>query len=123
MEGKYNTLTAEHDRLKQQAETEKKAAEDKINELEVQRQRLEIENTANQRQILDLKLQIDMHKDAFNELDETHQKLVTGELQWEQQLEADRTAYAELEKGWKRGTVSSSPSIAPSRVSRLRWKI
>jgi hypothetical protein len=39
-----------------------------------------------------------MHKDAFNELDVTHQKLVTGELQWEQQLEADKIAYAELQK-------------------------
>ena len=98
LEGKYNTLTADHDRLKQQAETEKKAAEDKVNELEVQRQRLEIENTAKQRQIQELQLEVDMHKDAFNELDETHQKLLTGELQWEQQLQADKIAYAELEK-------------------------
>lgn len=98
LEGKHNTLTAEHDRLKQQAETEKKAAEDKINELEAQRQRLEIENIAKQRQIQDLKLEVDMHKDAFNQLDETYKKLVTGELQWEQQLEADRIAYAELER-------------------------
>lgn len=98
LEGKHNTLTADHDRLKQQAETEKKALEDRVNELDVQRQRLEFENTANQRQILDLKLQIDMHTESFNQLDVTYQKLVTGELEHEKQLEADKIAYAELER-------------------------